>query len=67
MNGRLESIREITISDEMLFPDAESLTGTIERQSAGGGSFFGRLGMERSSSTVQLIPMGLRCKASIYA
>jgi len=36
MNDKHESIREITVSDEMLFPDAESLTGVVERQSAGG-------------------------------
>ena len=36
MSGKLEPIREITISDEMLFPDVQSLTGVDERKSAGG-------------------------------
>jgi hypothetical protein len=31
-----DQIREFTLSDEMLFPDAKSLTGLIERQSEAG-------------------------------
>jgi hypothetical protein len=36
MSSKLEPIREITVSDEMLFPDVASLTGVVERKSAGG-------------------------------
>ena len=36
MSKELERIRELTVSDEMLFPDAKSLTGVVERQSKQG-------------------------------
>ena len=36
MSGKSEPIQEITVSDEMLFPDAKFLTGVVERRSAGG-------------------------------
>lgn len=36
MSKDLERIRELIVSDEMLFPDAKSLTGVVERQSKEG-------------------------------
>lgn len=36
MSDEIERIRELTIVDEMLFPDAKSLTGVVERQSKEG-------------------------------
>jgi hypothetical protein len=36
MSGKLEPIQEITVSNELLFPDARSLTGAVERQSEKG-------------------------------
>jgi hypothetical protein len=29
MSGKLEPIQEITVSNELLFPDARSLTGAV--------------------------------------
>ena len=49
MSSKHDPIREITVSDEMLFPDVQSLTGVTERKSAGG--FI--LRVTRSEKTVK--------------
>jgi hypothetical protein len=36
MSDQHQATREITVSNEMLFPDVETLTGMVERPSAGG-------------------------------